>query len=101
MIDGIRVPRCDCPPNTGGDTCQILSCGGRHLCYNGSCGGIDNAICQCYQEDGIAKYHGASCDMPAACQGNPCQNGGICTAKTQTGEIQVCFANKSSKILFL
>ena len=91
IIDGIRTPTCDCLPNTGGETCQISSCGSDLLCYNGACGGTENDICQCNQENGEAKYHGESCDMPAACDGNPCQNGGTCSGKTQGDETQVCF----------
>ena len=62
-------------------------------CYNrGTCIG---ETCQCSQENGIAKYHGESCEMPGrdACGGSPCQNGGTCTSIIQ-GEIQVCFITK-------
>ena len=50
--------------------------------------------CQCSQENGIAKYHGESCEMPGrdACAGSPCHNGGICKIIIQ-GEIQACFIN--------
>ena len=91
IIDGIRTPTCDCPPKFGGKTCQIPVCGTDLLCHNGACGGTENAICQCNQENGEAKYHGESCDMPAACDGNPCQNGGTCSGKTQVNQTQVCF----------
>ena len=49
--------------------------------------------CQCSQENGIDKYYGVSCDMPAACDGSPCQNGGSCTKIIQ-GETQACFIKK-------
>ena len=88
IIDGIRTPSCDCPPNFGGKTCRISICGSDVFCYNGACAG---PICQCNQSNGEAKYHGKSCDMPAACDGNPCQNGGTCISKTQGVETQVCF----------
>ena len=52
VVDGIRTPRCDCPPNTQGELCYIL---------------------------------------PAACDGNPCQNSGICTRKIQPDNTQVCY----------
>ena len=91
IIDGIRTPTCDCPPNTSGESCEISSCGSDLPCYNGACGGTENAICQCNQENGESKYHGESCDMPAACDGNPCQNGGTCSGITQGDETQVCF----------
>ena len=94
VIDGVLTPICDCPDNTVGESCQITTCGIGEttiLCYNGACGGTDNAICICDQENGKAKYHGESCDMPAACDGNPCQNGGICTGKTQPDDTQACF----------
>lgn len=91
MIGGIIVPKCDCPPNKSGENCQISSCEAGLLCYNGACGGTDNAICQCDQENGEAKYHGESCDMPAACDGNPCQNGGKCTSNIEANDTQVCF----------
>ena len=50
------------------------------------------AKCECIQENGIAKYHGESCEMPGsdACAGNPCQNGGSCTIIIQGGT-QACF----------
>ena len=94
VINGIRTPTCDCPDNTGGETCQISTCGtdeSQRFCYYGACGGPDNEICICDQENGKAKYHGESCDMPAACDGNPCHNGGICTGKTQPDYTQACF----------
>ena len=94
VIDGVRTPRCDCPPNTGGETCQFLVCNidePKLFCLNGACGGADNAICQCDQENGKAKFYGESCDMPVVCNGNPCQNGGKCTSNIQADDTQVCF----------
>ena len=66
-------------------------------CYNhGTCNeaSVWSETCQCSQENGIAKYHGESCEMPGsdACAGNPCQNGGLCTTIIQ-GETQACFIN--------
>ena len=81
--------QCDCPENSAGDRCQILSCGNDIPCYNG--GTCNGETCQCSQEDGIAKYHGVSCDIPAACDGNPCQNGGTCSKNTLADNTQVCF----------
>ena len=67
-------------------------------CYNG--GICDGDRCQCSQENGIAKYQGASCDMPvmAACDGNPCQNGGNCTIIQAINNTQVCFIKTSYQI---
>ena len=55
-------------------------------------------ICQCSQENGIAKYHSESCEMPGsdACAGDPCQNGGLCTTIIQ-GETQACFIHNKKK----
>ena len=92
--DGIRGPTCDCSSNFGGETCQFQVCGSDVFCYNGVCGGNDNEICQCRKENGKAKYHGESCDMPAACDGHPCQNGGICTGNTQSNNTQASFVIK-------
>ena len=48
--------------------------------------------CQCSQENGLAKYHGESCEMPGSdeCAESPCQNGGSCTTIIK-GETQACF----------
>ena len=62
IVDGQRKPKCDCPPKTGGESCHFSICGD-HVCYNGTCGGTENDICQCNQENGEA-YYGDSCDMP-------------------------------------
>ena len=35
VIGGIRVPTCDCLPNTRGENCQILSCGANPCCGSG------------------------------------------------------------------
>ena len=68
-------------------------------CYNdGIC---DGDTCQCSQETGIAKYHGESCDMPAACDGNPCQNGGNCSIIEAIDNTQVCFIKNFGKFLIL
>ena len=80
---------CECPENTTGDKCELLSCGSDIPCYNG--GTCNGEICQCSQENGTPKYHGQSCDMPAACDGNPCQNDGSCIGKTQINNTQDCF----------
>ena len=80
--------KCQCPESTTGSSCQLLSCGNDIPCYSGTCNG---ETCQCNEENGIAKYHGVSCDMPAACDGNPCQNGGRCSANTLTDNTQACF----------
>ena len=48
-------------------------------------------VCQCDQENGKTKSYGDSFDMSAACNGNPCQNGGECTPKTQANDTQVGF----------
>ena len=58
--------------------------------YENYLGELDG--CQCSHENGLAKYHGESCEMPGsdACAGSPCQNGGTCTTIIQ-GEIQACF----------
>ena len=87
--DGATRSKCDCPDGTTGDRCQTISCGKNIPCHNG--GTCNGEICQCSQENGIAKYHGQSCDMPAACDGNPCQNGGSCTGKIQINNTQDCF----------
>ena len=54
--------------------------------------------CQCIQENGLAKYHGESCEMPGsdACAGNPCENGGSCTIIIQ-GKTQACFIKNITK----
>ena len=57
--------------------------------------GLKFEVCQCSQQNGIAKYHGESCEMPGsdACAESPCQNGGICTVNI-LGENQACFIKK-------
>ena len=96
VIGGIVTPRCDCSSNFEDGTLQCLAynltsnVNWQLPCYNGACGGTDNAICQCNQENGKAKYYGENCDMPVACNGNPCQNGGECTATTQANDTQDC-----------
>ena len=87
VINGISTPICECPETHHGATCHLKAC--NIPCYNG--GICDGDACQCSQDNGIAKYHGESCDMPAACDGNPCQNNGECTANTQADDIQVRF----------
>ena len=80
----------------------MLFCGlDRAPCYRGTCE-VNSTVyeydfvryesCQCIQENGLAKYHGESCEIPGsdACAGSPCQNGGSCTTIIQ-GEIQACF----------
>ena len=78
------------------------------MCEEISC---QDGICVLQVDDGI-KY--ATCDcadgkggelcqfsMPAACEGNPCQNGGNCTAMTQTDGFQACVTiNYTSTIEF-
>ena len=117
LIDGEKIPACECPENTDGPNCNLLFCGFERVpCYNrGTCTNstfeldstfepnstfyeleyydlVESEGCQCSQENEIAKYHGESCEMPGrdACAGSPCQNGGSCTTIIQ-GEIQACF----------
>ena len=98
--------------NTGGSNCNVLFCGSEYVpCHNGgTCtssfdfeyyqesyyyvGAFES--CQCSQENGIAKYHGESCEMPGrdACGGSPCQNGGTCMTQ---GENQACFIKNIKK----
>ena len=86
---GADEAKCNCPDNTGGETCDITYCGSDIPCFNdGTCNG---ETCQCSQENAIANYYGKSCDMPAACNGNPCQNGGTCAGKAQADGTQVGF----------
>ena len=73
--------------------CQLIYCDGGLPCFNnGICNG---QTCQCSQENGIAKYHGESCEMPGRdpCDQNPCQNGGTCST-ISSANIQVCFIRK-------
>ena len=118
LINGKKAPKCECPQYTdgqytGGQNCNLLFCGFAKVpCYNdGICTNSFMAYaeddfefyieynelgelhrCQCSQENGIAKYHGESCEMPGrdACAGSPCQNDGSCTTFIQ-GETQVRF----------
>ena len=79
VINGIPTPTCECPETHHGTICNLLACD--VPCYNdGIC---DGEICHCSQENGIAKYYGESCGMPAACDGYPCQNGGMCKSFIQ------------------
>merc|ERR1712176_785018 len=59
-----------------GNVCEVLYCDNKIPCYNG--GTCQGSLCQCNQDNNITKYHGPSCDMPRACEGNPCQNRGVC-----------------------
>ena len=108
LINDQKVPTCDCPENTDGQTCNLLICGSNEKpCYNGGTCTSNIVInpqepslpisseCQC-QENG--KYHGKYCEMPGrdACGGSPCQNGGTCTLIDQ-GEIQACFLKNIKK----
>ena len=77
FINDIPTPRCECNENTAGTVCDQKPCS--IPCHNsGICNGES---CQCSQENGIAKYHGESCEIPGrdACCGSPCQNGGTCS----------------------
>ena len=125
IISGEKTPACDCPENTDGPNCNLLFCGRDHdvPCYNRGTCKLNSTVyeyyleyfgsefkdnyeyyiyylgefeaCQCSQENGIAKYHGESCEIPGsdACAGSPCQNGGSCTTIIQ-GETQACFIKK-------
>ena len=93
VINGISTPICECPETHHGATCHLKAC--NIPCYNG--GICDGDACQCSQDNGIAKYHGESCDMPAACDGNPCQNGGTCIIQ-EIKNIQACFIKKMLEI---
>ena len=94
-INNIPTPRCDCPETHHGATCHLERC--LIPCYNG--GVCDGETCQCSQENGIAKYYGVSCDMPIACNGNPCQNGGTCSINTEVDDdIQVYVINNVKTI---
>ena len=90
VFNSILTPRCECSENYSGATCHLLSC--TVPCYNnGTCYGES---CQCSEENGIVQYYGVSCHMPAACNGNPCQNDGKCTSITQSiNDIQDFFIN--------
>ena len=48
-------------------------------------------LCQCNDENEKAKYYGEKFDISVACNGNPCQNGGECTPKSQADHTQVGF----------
>ena len=88
-MNDIPTPRCECLETHHGATCNLMTCS--VPCYNdGIC---DGDTCHCIQENGITKYHGESCDMPAACDGNPCKNGGTCMTIIKD-EFQACFLIK-------
>ena len=86
FINDIPTPECECPETHYGTICHLLACS--VPCYNG--GICDGDYCECSKENGIAKYYGASCDMPAVCVDNPCQNGGTCSTTFQASN-QVSF----------
>ena len=50
-------------------------------------------LCQCDQVNEKAKNYGEKFDVSVACNGNPCQNGGKCTPKSQADDTQVGFVN--------
>ena len=89
FINDTPTARCECYGNTAGALCDQVPC--NIPCHNGGmC--IKGETCQCIKENGIAKYHGESCEMPGRdpCDQNPCQNGGNCSTTIQAG-FQVCF----------
>ena len=60
---------------------------------------FSTVLCQCDEENEKAKYYGENFDMSVACNGNPCQNGGKCTPKSQADDTQVGFVINMNHII--
>ena len=88
---------CECPQHYGGRRCEIELCKEMNCKNGGFCSvyiinGKREEICDCRKQNGIDLFVGDTCEIPAVCGGNPCQNGGSCDMATIDDPLKACLA---------